>query len=520
MMNHPLSRRNFLGTTAAASAIAVAGPYLSAQAQTSKLRVRLPQSPEVLDPILYLTASDHDVFDCLYPGLISNKPGKEWDWELDSAASIEMVDATHVKFELRRGLTWTNGFGEVTAEDVKYSYERIANPMNKSPHRGDWISLDRVDVTSSHTGVIVLKEPFIPLFTSTLPRAAGNIVCKKAVENLENQRFGLVPPATFGPYRIKNVEHRVRYTLERNPDYPGPRAMFDEVEFITVDNANTAETAFLAGELDITQLPMTAVPRLRKALPPRTKLVAPPSLAYWWIGMQMEVGIFADKRVRQAMQYAIDAQSVVDGAFFGVAERATGIIAPGLIGHRTKNTIEKPDLDKARMLLADAGHSRGFKLEIGLRNSPEFISVGQIIAASLAQIGVEAEVVPFATGAQKALASDKSGGWKKMQMMVSRFNMAPEPSYATVWFTKEQIGEWNYERFNDPEYNALHANALSEYDAKKRHDMYVRMQDIMEESGAYIFLTHGVTPVLYRDHFNAALSPDGNHIYVSKFKPA
>ncbi len=514
-----VDRRRFLSTTAAASAAAIAGWPGPASAQAAKtLKVRSYVAPLVLDPIHTLSAPEADIFDCLYPGLVSYKPGKEWGWELDAATSVEQADPTHIKFTLKKDLGWTGGFGEVTAEDVKFSYERIANPANKSPYRTDWSALDKVELTGSHAGVIVLKEPFIPLFASTLPRGSGNIVCKKAVEKLEGQRFGLVPPATFGPYRWRKLDPSVRVTIERNPDWKGARAPFDEIEFLMVQDANSAENAFRAGELDVCHVPMTAVGRLQKAMPAKSKLQISPSLAYWWLGMQMEEGIFADKRVRQAVQYAVDVQAVLDGAFFGVAERATGIIAPGMIGHRPANKIAKPDLDRARKLLAEAGHPRGFKAEIGVRNSAEFINAAQVVAASLAKIGIEAQVVPFDQGVQKAMASGKAGEWKKMQLQITRFSMAPDPSWASVWFTKEQIGEWNWERFPDPEYNALHKAALSEQDARKRHDLYVRMQDIMEESGAYVFLTHGVNPILYRDHLVPAFSPDGNRIFAAKFR--
>lgn len=524
MTDREMTRRKFLGTTALAGAAAAAGPYLpgeaKAQTSTKTLRVRTYVTPTIVDPISTTGAPEADIMDCLYPGLITTKSGSAWGYDLDAATSIEQVDATHVKFELRKGMGWSNGFGEVTAEDVKYSYERIANPENKSPYRGDWAALDRVDATSSHTGVIVLKEPFIPLFTTTLPRGSGCIVCKKAVEALDGKRFGLTPPATFGAYKVKKIEPRTRFTVERNPDWPGPKPMFDEVDFIDILDANAAETAFLAGELDVTIVPMTAVPRLQKAMPPKSKLIVAPSLAYWWIGMQMEDGIFADKRVRQAVQYALDVQSVLDGAFFGVAQRSTGIVAPGMVGNRPANKIAKPDLDRARKLLAEAGHPRGFKIEIGVRNSAEFINAAQVVAASLANVGITAEVVPSAAGVQKAQAGDKvNNTWKKMQMHIVRFSMQPDPSWATVWFTKEQIWEWNWERFADPEYNDLHQKALREFDQKKRHDMYVRMQDIMEDSGAYIFLTHGVNPVLHRDHFIPGVGPDANRILVTKFKP-
>ncbi len=514
------TRRRFMATTALGAAAATMTTGAPSHAQTRQLRLRSYVTVQVLDPMSRLGAPEGDVMDCLMPGLVTAKPGNAWGWELDAADSIEQVDPTHIRFELKKGLTWTGGFGDVTAEDVKYSYERIANPDNKSAYRGDWRALDRVDVTSSHTGVIVLKEPYIPLFTTTLPYNSGSIVCKKAVDALADKRFTLEPPATFGAYRIKRNEPRQRITLERNPAWPGAKPLFDEVDFINILDANAAETAFAAGEIDLTLLPMTAVPRLKKQMPARARLIEAPALAYWWLGMLMEDGIFADKRVRQAVQLAVDVDAILEGAFFGVAKRSTGIIAPGMVGHRPANLVAKPDLDRARKLLAEAGFPRGFKTEIGVRNSAEFVNAAQVVAASLAQIGIQAEVAPFDQGVQKAMASGKAGEWKKMQLHIARFSMQPDPSWASVWFTKAQIGEWNWERFADAEYNALHESALKEGDAAKRHAAYLRMQDIMEESGAYIFLTHGVNPILHRDHFVPGLTPDANRVMVTKFKAA
>jgi peptide/nickel transport system substrate-binding protein len=216
----------------------------------------------------------------------------------------------------------------------------------------------------------------------------------------------------------------------------------------------------------------------------------------------------------------VDPKAVIDGAFFGVAPRSTGIIAPGLVGSREKNLVVGPDLERARKLLAEAGHPRGFKTEIGVRNSAEFVNAAQVVAASLAKVGIQAEVVPFDSGVQKAMASDKAGGWKKMQMHVVRFSMRPDPSWATVWFTSAQIGEWNWERWSSKEYDQLHEQALAEANPTKRHAMYVRMQDLMEESGAYVFLTHGVNAVLYRNPVQPALTPDGNRMLLRKFRVA
>src|SRR6185369_3166153 len=138
---------------------------------------------------------EDDITTCCLHKLIRRKIGESWAWELDAAASVDQVDDTHIKFTLRPGLTWSNGFGEITAEDVKYSYERIADPKMKSPYADDWSALDHVEVTDPLSGIIVLKGFFASLWSTTLPEGSGKIVCKKAVEALPEKRFKTSIPA-------------------------------------------------------------------------------------------------------------------------------------------------------------------------------------------------------------------------------------------------------------------------------------------------------------------------------------
>ena len=87
--------------------------------------------------------------------------------------------------------------------------------------------------------------------------------------------------------------------------------------------------------------------------------------------------------------------------------------------------------------------------------------------------------------------------------------MAPDPSYATAWFVTSQKGIWNWERFSNEEFDKLEVAAKAEVDTSKRDTMYQRMQDIMEDSGAYRFITHEATPVIYSDNIKPAFRPDG-----------
>src|SRR5258708_5347214 len=327
-----LSRRTLLGTTAAATAFAALPLRPSAAQSTKVLKSRAPNDVTVIDPPNRASDVNESVAACLFGGLVKRKPG-EWAWELDLAVSVEQVDPTHVKFQLKPGIPWSDGFGEVTAEDVKYSYERIADPEFHAQYRTDWEALDRVDVTDPRSGVIVLKKPYLPLWSVSLPSASGLIVCKQAVEKLEGKKFTSSPPAVCGPYRIQKFEPKRVIVLERNPLWPGRKPVFDEIHFLSIIDSNAAEIAYQAGEIDFTHVPGTSVPRLKKVLPGNTTLLIRPSLNYWWLGMQSEDGVFADVRVRKAVQLAVDVGEVMEGAFFGVAEPSNGIIAPGTLVH-------------------------------------------------------------------------------------------------------------------------------------------------------------------------------------------
>ena len=235
-----------------------------------------------------------------------------------------------------------------------------------------------------------------------------------------------------------------------------------------------------------------------------------PSLFYVWVGINLDNPKLADPRVRRALQTAIDVQSILDAAYFGEAEASTGIIAPGLIGHRARGKIPPTaDFEKAKALLAEAG-VEDLSLTLDVLNKNTNIAAAQVIQANLAQIGVDIEVNVHESGAFWTLGDEKAGDlWKSVELIMNRFSMTPDPYYATTWFTSEQIGIWNWERFRNSEFDNLHAAAKGMTDPAARARAYHRMQDLMEESGGYRFITHEATPVLFRDSIAPALRPDG-----------
>jgi peptide/nickel transport system substrate-binding protein len=505
-----VNRRRFLQGMGGFVVAVATLPRISWSAEGNILRVRDYGDPQCLDPGISSNAYEEVVNAAVHNKLIGYKPGRKWAWQKEVAKSIKELDATHIEFELKPGIVFTNGFGEMTADDVKFSFERIVDPELKSPIKGDWVTLKEVRVEDKYRGMIILTKPFQPLWMTTLPYMAGNIVSKKATEQAGG-KFCANPPCFSGPYLIKERKPKERTVLARNPEWNGPKADFDEIHIFPIDDEKTAEIGFEAGDLDFTRVSMSSYGNLKKNPPKNSTVEKYPSLYYVWLGMNMEHPKLKDERVRKAIQLAVDVPSVLEAGYHGAADPSTGIIPPGLIGHRPKNLIPREaDIEGAKKLLAEAGFPDGIDLDFEVRNKAAHIAAAQVIQATVAPAGIRLQVNLHDSGSFWSLGDESKGDrWKKLQLIFNRFSSAPDPYWYTQWFTEEQVGVWNWERFNNPEFNSLHEKAMSESDPEKRDEMYRRMQDLMEESGAYLFITHEAVPVIYRNTITPAIRPDG-----------
>jgi peptide/nickel transport system substrate-binding protein len=514
-MQKPISRRTLLkhSVLVGAGVTLLATPAHSTAPRV--LRLQVPGDAENLDPANRSGIADEDIIPLVFCGLTQYVAGDKWAWQPDAAAEIKQVDDTHVSFTLRPGIQWTNGYGELTTDDVKYTFERFLDPALKAIYKGDWDCLDHVDVVDKYKGVLVLKYPFVPLWSSTLPGASGSIICKKAVEK-NGGRFTIDPLATSGPYMIKELVPQQRQVLVRNPLWNGPAYEVDEYRMLVIENEKAGELAFEAGELDLVNIASSSVERYRAHAPKHGKLSVKPSVRYSWIGMNTEHPLYKDIRVREAVQQAIDPDEVIQAAFGSAAVRAHGIVPTGLLGARSRN-LTKFDPAAAKALLQQAGVANGFSTTLSCMNQSWQLTAAQVVQSDLANVGINVTIKPFETGAFWSLGQQAKGDqWKDLQLYLIEFGMGgtPDPYYASEWFTCDQVGVWNWERVCNPEFDKSNKAALGERDTEKRAAMYVRMQDLMEESGAYVFLANPATAVLYRDNLVPPIMPQGRYDFT------
>jgi peptide/nickel transport system substrate-binding protein len=476
------------------------------------------QDIQILDPGYMIGGAETTVLYACMPRIAVPVLGADGAWGWAPSENVEKTtqdDATHISFTLKPGQMWSGDLGELTAEDVKYSFER----MLKSDWSGRWPTLDHVEVKDKYSGVIVLKSPFDGTFLMGVASESGSIVPKAAVEKLKDKKFTTELPGQLGAYTMASWTPKQKVILKADPNWKGTKPVFSEVQLIDVEDNKAAELAFEAHEIEVAHIALETAARYRKSPPAGGKLINLPGPLFTWMGMNTDNPKLKDIRIRKAIQRAIDVDSVIAGAYGGDAPKAHGVIPLGILGHRDSSKYSY-NPDEAKDLLKQAGVSNLSLSLVALSAEAEQVAAAQIIQANLADVGIEAKVVPTDSGPFWNLGLESKGdAWKTLELWIMRYRCSPDPSDPIQWFVKSQVGVWNWERWSSPEFEDLWTKGLVETDKPKRTQIYLRMQEIMEDTGAYAWLTFDPWAYVSTDKV-APVFESGGEMRVELFKKA
>lgn len=518
-----IGRREFLkGTAALGLSLSSAGALLAAcggesgtsERSTDLLNVHIGADIGSLDPAFQPSQQDFEVAFNIFQNLVAYKPGT---WELVNELAEEWEgseDGLRWDFRLKKGIQFHGGYGEMTAEDVKFSFERIAGltkPNIESTYQADWSALEEVKVTGKYTGTVVLKQPFAPLMNTTVPINAGQIVSKKAVEEL-GDKFGANPIGT-GPYEFAEWQRGQRVVLKKFKDYSGAAdyvepPVWKQIDFSIIPEENATAIALETGEIDSANLGPSEFGRFEDNDEFRT--LEPTSLNYFWIGMNVQHENFKDKNVRLAVRYGIDVPSIIEAAYEGRWTRANALIAPEMpVGYWKDAPVYERDVKKARQYLAKAG-AEGRKVQMTATESyPGSKTVAQIVQQNLNEVGFDVEVVIQEEGTFNRTTPE---GNASKQIFYAGFSSNPDPSWSTAWFTCEQVNIWNFLSWCNEDYDELDKRAVRETDQDKRQQMYVEMQKLMDEDVVAVWVTWPTELLAAQSGIKPSVRPDGRVI--------
>lgn len=463
-------------------------------------RMRLEHDIRTVDPAFHYSDIEEFAASPIFNGLVTYGPNS-YDIVNDLAESIESSeDGTEITFKLKEGAQWHKGYGEVTAEDVKFSYERYA--AVDSPYKDDWSTLDNVEVIDKYSGIIHLKEAFAPLWRSTMPTPRGWILPKAYIEEVGAEAFGTNPVGS-GPYEFVEWKPQEVVLLKRFDDYFGEPGGFDEMHLIPIEENKAAEIAMEAGELDLSYVSHAAADLFEADADFRIE--RRPTLSYQWVGMNVEHPKLQDINVRQAIRYGIDVPSILQAAYVGQVEQAYSLVPPGLIGHWAEAPRYERDVEKAKEYMAKAG-VESLQLRLATVDTSEYRSWAEIIQANLAEIGIDVLIDTIDETTFWGMGADAQ---KELELTTISYTSFPDPAWYTMWFTCDQIDLWNWMRWCNEEFDELHKQGMVTMDDAQRQEIYEKMQMLWDEAAHTVWITNNARVVVFTPDIVPALTPHG-----------
>lgn len=443
------------------------------------LNFGLSTEPFTLDPMVNAGYASRNVAYAIYEGLF------KFD---DDGNVINGLCKDYTQSDDKLTYTFTltdanfqNG-DPVTAEDVKFTFERIMEPDSGAYYNNLLNTyIASIDTPDEKTVTVTLKAPLYA-FVNYLAAKELLIVSKSWTE--EHNGDISRDPMGAGPFKFVSWDSGVSVTCEANTDYYIPdQPYLDSIVFSFYADENARVSALQTNAVDIIEYTPQAQFDAINAMDNLTVLEQPGTISYLIMSTQNEY--LANKEVRQAISYCLNREDVVNAAFSGKGTVVDGSpLTEGMSGYTEEGaTCYKQDLDKAKQLMADAGYADGFSIKLLTSSTYKFMEQTAVaVQSSLKEIGIDAEIesVEWSTFAQRVAAGDCE---LAVQALIGDVN---DPDWLNVLYGKG--GGWNASKYYSDQYEALMQQGAAESDETKRQEIYEQVDDLIMDDAPYAFI--------------------------------
>ena len=376
--------------------------------ETAEIVVGLQGGGLSNDPAKSTAIEDWAVVQAIYNGLLRYKPGGS-DLEGDLAEHWDISkDGKTYTFQLRKGVEFHGGYGAVTADDVKFTFERIEDPAVASVNKGFLWMVDSITAIDPQTVQIQLKQPFAPFLSIiALGRPmVGAIVSKAAADKLGNANYSDHPIGT-GPFVFQNKIPNQSWSFTRNDNYYEGKPYAKAVKMLNMPDQTTLGLAMEKGEVNIGNArgadTLTKYKDNSKAT-----LHSGPTFNIVGINVNTRKPPFDKVEVRQALAMAINEKELVDGVQAGFASLANlGLLTEGMVGYDNSIPVPAYDPEKAKSMLATAG-ATNVKVTWPVYTGSEWTTAGALLQQEMQAAGVNATIPQLERGALTQQRRDKN----------------------------------------------------------------------------------------------------------------
>jgi len=467
-----------------------------------------------LNPVLAYDSASNDINALVYNGLMKYDKDIRLVGELAQSWEIKQGGKEFI-FHLRPNVRWHDG-APFTAEDVKFTYERLIDPKVKTPFGSDYQIVDRVEAPDPLTFRVIYKEPYAPALESW----GMGILPKHIFENGDfNQNPANRRPIGTGPYKFVEWKTDEKIVLTVNPDYFEGRPRLNRYIYrIIPDNA----VQFLElRQQSIDSMGLT--PDQYKAYPEffiHYNKYRYPSFSYTYLSFNLRRPMFADKRVRQALAHAVNKSEIIDGVLLGIGRPATGPFPPSSWAYNPAVKDYDFNPEKAKAMLAEAGwkdtngdgwldkDGQRFEFTIITNQGNKTRELSSLIIQNHLQavgIKVHVRIIEWASFLHNFINK------RNFDAALLGWNLSRDPDQYVIWHSGQTgDNQYNHVGYNNPEVDKILEDGRREFNFEKRKALYNRMHALLADDLPYIFLYYPDSlPVIHKRIQGPQVAPAG-----------
>ncbi len=440
------------------------------------LKVATDSTAVGLDPHLVLAFSSYTFLENSYETLV--RYNKTMDIEPCLATSWEQPDDLTYVFHLRKGVKFHDDT-DFTAEDVKFTFERLIDPNSKAPRGTSFKSIRKIETPDKYTVKIHMSKP-MPQFMNTIASAwYAAIVSKAAVEKYGSLQSDVVGT---GPFKLKKYEHGVKGIYERFDQYWDKGLPYiDGYDFIVIKDETSRVAALRKGSVDVGWIKPAQLADLL-AKEKSLRIVAGPPVRQSFLFMKLDKFPFNNLKLRQAVASALNRQEIIDTVLMGRGS-LTACIPPAAVPYVLPDNeilglpFYKQDLELSKKLLKEAGYPDGFEFTcITSPHSPDYVPATEIIQYQLAKVGIKMKIAQKDWGI--TIKTWRSGDFTSM-FFAGIWFPDPEGYVYNFYYSKSKA---NFFGINDKKLDELFEAQHVESNQEKRVELWRKIQRYMAQT--------------------------------------
>ena len=385
------------------------------------------------------------------------------------AQEITKVSPKETLIKIKNDIKFSNG-ETLTIDDVLFSLERAKASPKMSQDLYMIESFEKVDDRTLKINTLYDAGNLLHKLAS----GGVAIINKKAFEKDENNIVGT------GMFKLKEWVAGEKLVLERNEFFKDSKSNIDTLVVKFVPEANSRMIMLETGEIDLARdlLPLD-FQKISEDTKFTTVEVETPSNMF--LGFDLRNELLADKRVRQAIAYAINNEDLVKTVFNGSASVATSPVPKITTGHNENSNNYPQNIEKAKQLLAEAGYPNGFNIELFVSEDNQRIDMAVIIQDNLKKIGIYAEIKTFQWAAYVSTIENPNIIKPLFIMSWNISNDDPDEVLYPLYHSSQIDAHTNVVFYKNEKFDNLISEARETTDKNKRMKLYEEAQDIIQE---------------------------------------